>query len=867
MGHVRRHIGLKLLLAWAVMLTIGITPPSRAVAQDSKPEIGFGVALTGPGGLYRYAPNRWGVMHVNFVNRQETPLELLSATYFDDQPTLQFGRKIWLPPRSKMQSWHPVKIPNIGQNDGNIARFHSLVMNAEVPGEVLIRTESGQMQHEGFLALSHEMITGVIDDLSGVDSPRRGESLELIGTCRLKQSLSRKIATLMDALYIPADENLQALDQLVVCDARPVRDAAGIASIRRWLHDGGHLWVMLDQVEPEFLDMLLGDEFECEIVDRVSLNTVRLEAGPAGPKGSDSEAFHEQPVELVRTVVANADLWYTVNGWPAAFWKTCGKGELLVTTLGPRGWYMRRPPKPPSESRAPGRRQRDQATPATPGSQASTPPLNPGVFLERDSSPFIPNDPMSFMCMKFWGKRPVAPLAPAEVEPIVRQYVGYTIPSRWLIVGLLTSFSLLLAITGACLWKIGRLEWLGGIGPVLAVGVSLILIGVGRQQRHAVPPTTASVQFIQVVEGTDDYLAQGQMETFTPEPGAATLGGHAGGWVMPDMQGLDGTTRRMVWTDLDRWQWNHLPSNAGTRSSSFAVSNALSERITATAMFGPEGLTGQLQMGSGHQPEDVMIATNSGRVGVNLNQDRTFTARTADVFSREQFLSADLLSDEQNRRRQLLEQLLTNPARRDYPDQPTVYCWTEAWDLGFETAADSRALGTALVAVPLVLQRPPAGTEVSVAAPLLPFRAIVGPGGEKPTGVWDQLRREFAEKSSPASVWLRYQIPPVLLPVRAKGGRVVVSVLGPIARLEIAGLRRGQVVPLKTWIDPVGTVEFQIADGESLTQDASGGIMLRISGGDPNRPELTQSKIGEVEKLNYWRIESLTFDLKLETIE
>ncbi|MDB5391960.1 MAG: hypothetical protein JWM11_7606, partial [Planctomycetaceae bacterium] len=794
------------------------------------------------------------------VNRQEKPLELLSASYFNDEPTLQYGRKVWLPPRSKLQSWHPVKLPAIRKEDGKTIQFQSLVMDAEGADEVLIRTDSGRMQHDGFLFLSHEMITGVIDDLEGEYTQQTNETLELITNCRLKQSLSRNISTLTDTLFVPAQESLQPLDQLVICDGRSVKDAAGISSIRQWLNGGGHLWVLLDQVDPALLEMLLGDDFDCEVVDRVSLNTVRIQAGEASPRGSGSEAFFEQPVDLVRVIVSDVETAFTVNGWPAAFWKNCGKGRLLVTTLGPRGWQERRPKAPPviQRSRRPGRR------PDVPGSGPDVAPDGVAQALENLST-YIPNDPMSYLCLEFWAPRKPDPVAPADLEPIVQQYVGYVIPSRTLVVGLLVGFSGVLALAGLGLWRLGRMEWLGVIGPVLAIGVSLVLIALGRQQRHSIPPTTASVQFVDVVDGTDAVLAEGQLGIFTPEQGQSTLGGHAGGWVMPDMKGLEGTTRRMLWTDLDRWEWKHLPAMSGSRNASFVTSIAMSQRITAQATFGPEGLTGQLQTADGQQVEDVLIATNTGRIGVDLSENGHFTARDRSVFSREQFLSANLLTDEQNRRRQILQTLLTNPNRKDFPVRPMLYFWTKPLDLGFEFAPETQQSGTALVAVPLELRRPPVGTDVSIASPLLAFKAAVGPDGSPPTGLWDQLQRVWSEKSAPSSTWLRFQVPQVLLPIRPISGRIVVSVSGPIGKLEIAGVRQGRIVPLKTWIDPVGTVELHIADGETLTPDSSGGILLRVSGGDGSQTELPRPPGGEAARQSYWRIESLTADLKVQT--
>lgn len=68
-------------------------------------------------------------------------------------------------------------------------------------------------------------------------------------------------------------------------------------------------------------------------------------------------------------------------------------------------------------------------------------------------------------------------------------------------------------------------------------------------------------------------------------------------------------------------------------------------------------------------------------------------------------------------------------------------------------------------------------------------------------------------------------------------------------------------------MDPVGTIEFPIPNGDLLTVSENGGILLRIDAGDPDRPELTKTETSDGTKTNYWRIESLNLELKARTTE
>ncbi len=840
----------------AVCCGLLLSGPVRA--EEHKGRVGFSIGLVSPFGIDAYVSKKWGGLNVRLVNPTNEPIELFTSTYFEDNPTLQFGRRVWLPPQSRMQTWHPLLMPEVG---AEVATFplRTLVMDARQSREVMIRGDSGYLQADSLLRhTTGTHVTGLIDSLSIVTDENTNAAYELLLASRLGEGLNRQIKSLPDRMIPAGDECLQGLDQLVIADGRVVDDAAGLTAIRRWLFAGGHLWVMLDRVDPRALEFLLGDEFACQVVDRVGLNTVRLEASDVQGKIEHWTREYERPVEFVRVMVEDANVAFTIDGWPAAFWKNCGAGRLLVTTLGPQGWSR---PRESGDAQQPLSGRRSGRPPQSSASAA----VEPAGFAPGRE---IVLPPMQSLAGQFFDLRPAPLLTEAMLEPQMREYVGYAIPSRWLIVSLLMGLSGLLAGLGTWLWRISRLELLGVIGPGLAIMVSLVLVQLGRHQRQVVPASVSSVQFVQTLPGTDDVRVHGVVGLFSAEAGTATVSAKRGGWLMPEMTGQQGITRRMVWTDLEEWQWENLPETAGLRSATFLHSEKTPERIEALATFGLEGVTGRLQTVAGQRPADVILATSAGRLGVELREDGRFLATSQDVFAGDQFLAASLLSDEQNRRRQTLRNLLTDPLRLDYPAAPQLLFWTDPWDLGFQFGEGRKSFGAALVAVPLKFERPPTGTEMALAAPFLPYRGAIGPDDDVPSGLWDHRHRSWLEKSVPAATWLRFQIPAVLLPVQIKSGRLLVQVTGPVGKLEIAGLRqRKEVVPLKTWIDPVGSLTLEITDRELLSLSSDGGLMLRVSGGDPDRPELTNGDMQHGDKTNFWQIESLTLDLHAKTID
>ncbi len=579
----------------------------------------------------------------------------------------------------------------------------------------------------------------------------------------------------------------------------------------------------------------------CGVVDRVGLTTVTLDFGGKEQWTLD----HEQPVDLVRVVASDVDVSFTVDGWPAAFWKSIGEGRLLVTTLGARGW-LRRP---------------TSAEKLRPDNE-----LAKRVDSEGEPNPdlaaFLLQDPMVKTALDFFKPRR-EPLLPAAVlEPLVQEYVGYSIPSRWLVVSLLIGFAGLLAGLGTWLLRIGRLEWMGVIGPGLAIAVSAGLVMAGWLQRAAVSPAVAKLQFTQIESGTDEVRTEGFAGLYSPEPGIATIEVARGGILVPDMTGLRGTTRRMVWSDVDAWRWENLPETAGLRGAPFLETHQTAERVEVRATFGPEGLIGRLEGGEGRKPSDAIIATNDGRIGVEFQSDGSFVARAANVFSKEQFLSASLLSDEQNRRRRVLQRLLADPQRMDYPATPQLLFWTDPWDTGFRFGEDRRSYGAALVAAPLILNRPPAETQVLLPAPFLPFKSAPGPDGTVGSSLYDHNTREWLPKTIPAMTWLKFRIPRVLMPVEAQRARLTVQVGGPIGKLEIAGHREKSPVAIKTWASPVGRLTVDIEEADLLPITADGEVLLRVSGGDSEQvdPDVI------TEKLLPWHIESLALELQVKTV-
>ncbi len=832
------------------------TTVNQSPTAESPPsnDFRFSVVRLSTGGSYVYVPEKWGELHFSVVNAREEPREMICATSFDEQPQLQFGRRVWVPAKSILRISHPVVIPKFDVSRGRVLNLHTVVLDASEKDEVFLKTESGQNLHDGALVISRSnQITGLISSLGEGDGQLPDAVSELIQAGRVSQRLTNQVVSLYDQ-FLPADASgLHSFDQIVIADNRITDDFAALAALRIWLHAGGHLWVMLDRADPIVIERLLGDEFTGQVVDRVGLTSVRVDKVPtlADVEGATGEIVeYEEPVDFVRVVSSNMDVVNRVNGWPALMTMTVGEGKVFITTLGPHGW-MKPTPNNAKESTDPSK-----------------------------TSHYSVTGPMNDFATEFFSIREPELLPITALEPQVREYVGYSIPSWNMIVGTLFCFATLLFAIGTLLLRAGRLEHLGWIGSLMAIGVSVLLLSIGRSYRHGIPGTVASVQLVQAIKGTDETRIQGLVATYQPEGTRSRISVNGGGRMMPDMTGLENATRRMVSTDLGAWYWENLAQPAGLRATEFARAETVADRIEAHATFDANGLVGTY---AGRLPAgtDALIATRSGRLAVTFDGPRKFVAKASEVFERDQYLGADLVSDEQDRRRRTFEKLLANPKRTDYPVKPQLMFWTDQWEHGFDFGDGLKRQGSTLVAVPLNIDRPANGTKFLIPSPLLTYRNRTQPDGQPSSTLWNYGRKEWQERSAPGVAWLRFQVPRELLPLTSNQARIDLKVTGPIGRVEFMGLKNGKTTSLKTIIDPVGALSIDINDPEALSIDEDGGLSLGIYAGDPSRPELTHSSgnpsgnaSGQTAnnssrntKVNYWRIESLTMQLWVTATE
>lgn len=813
---------------------------SRDAAHQNS-EIRFSVESQSKLGAFAVAPGHWCDLHLRLENSGDSPRDLLCTSYFEADSNLQYGRQVWLPAHARLNLSHPALIPPLDPQQAQSLNVSSLVIERTAGNEQLVKAESGQVRHDRSLLLTPpSRVTGIISGGSKVlEVPQ--EVLDIVVACRVNQRLNNRVTILAED-FLPTDEiSLRYLDHLVVADNRLTDDYAALTAVRRWLHGGGRLWIMLDRVDQELLDRILGDDFHGYVADRVGLTSLMIDGIPnwKNPQGDAGELLtFDEPVDMARLVVTGMKVWNTVEGWPAALTMPYGEGRVLITTVGPRAWIKPTPPSPY--------------------------PVNDPLLKAN----YVPGSALEDLAAQILAGREPPLLSNADFDALAREYVAYKIPNWTLMAGAMAGLMATLLIAVGLLWRFQRLEHFGWCGSLLSILATVLLLGIGQTTRQGVAPTEASVQLAQAIDGTDDLRSHGAVAVYRTQPTREDIQTHQGGAIGTDMTGMEGVTRRLITTDLRTFHWEGVTQPVGLQLFSASTSRSYLPRYEVRATLNEHGLSGQFS-GNAGPASDVMLATRFGRIGVEMSAKGAWSGGIEGVFESDQYLAATLLGTEQERRRRILEQLFRNKSWKNGLQRPLLLAWQTDWPQELEFGDGLTRQGQTLVVVPVDIDRPPTGTEMLIPSPLLAYGTRMSPDGGVPAGCWDDGTGEWQERSGSCVTWLSFQIPRTLLPVKALKAQLEVKVSGAVGRIEIHGIQNDAAVLMQEVKNPVGTVQVDLTDVAVLGINDDGELALGITAGELDRAAATDdvAAITAAASADRWKIESLGLNVWAKTTD
>jgi hypothetical protein len=636
--------------------------------------------------------------------------------------------------------------------------------------------------------------------------------------------LSRRVS-IFDSGDLPNDPAcLDALDVLVLSSDRLGSDPGGAALVREWVLGGGHLWIMVDEVQQATISALLGDAFSSTIVDRVGLTQLKIEEVHGGvPYGEDVTLDFEEPVAFARVLPEGVEVTHTVDGWPAAFWQPFGTGRVFYTTLGAPAWI-----RPISPDDPPPQSQEDFAS-----------------FVGRGSL-------QHFAELSLSGREP-QPLDVAAVKPFLAKQIGYRILGREVVAALLAAFCSIVCLAGLWFLRTGHLERLLWAAPAAAAVTSALFLGVAVSARRSVPPTVAMLQRVMLEPGVGTGHARGLASLYSPEAFGAGMGASGGGIFFPDMTAMAGQRRRMVWTEEGTWHWEDLKLPPGVRVAPLTHVVHLDETVECRARFGPAGLQGRFESSFKNLGDAVISLPGLPLAAANIREDGTFTSAGGDVLAPGEFTTDTWLTDIQRRRKPIYQQLFSGQSTETESGRTTLFVWADSIDSGF-TFPHEKRLGSALLSIPVRMERPSPGARVTVPASFLEYRGIVGPDGHKPT-VYSHSLKQWVETKDAVTEWLRFQIPAAVLPIELSRATLALDVRAPSRAVEILGLVDGSPVVVRSFSHPIGTYGITLDRPELLRLDDQGGLVVAIRVGEDESTET-----GDVMTKARWRVDSLQME-------
>jgi hypothetical protein len=810
----------------AAFLVLASSATAVAQVPEAPPQY---LKSLSPTGARSYLTEGWNVLGCTLSNPLAEDMEARILTFYAGAPGRQYGRNVWVPAKATLSSWYSIGPPP-GPPNKNLVELKSLLYDRTGGGEQLLRSPTGQPLHSDLvrfyrrepgttLLLDADIADGSQVPLSPREEARTRDVRDLVRVFRHHLELSERLNAVKQRFLPPAPEALEGVDHFVLGSDRIVDDVAGLGALREWLERGGSLWVLLDEVEQETVATLLGDVLHFQVVDRVSLTRIQVHNGPANQHRAEAAPIEtEEPVEFVRVLAPGQQVLYTVNGWPAAFRTEVGRGRVLFTTLGARGWMRPRTARDPR----PTYREFPQLPVA----------LVPFEFLADELHPRL--------------ERP--PLAADDLRSYVTEQISYSVVRRNTVLLVFGSFFLVMVVATGALGRKGLLEHLGWLGPVLALGAAGVFVGLGQLSRGAVPPTLAVAQIVDAVPGVDEVQTSGVLAVYQPSLGTSSVGAEQGGEFDLDIADLEGRVHRRVQTDVDRWHLENLELPAGVRLAPFRHTVRTQGPVEATVRFGPEGVEGRVTPGPFGPLEDALLSTPGQHlVAVRLDANGFFRARGEDELHGGPVVVGGLLSDRQRARQRLCEKLLAEPQPSYVAERSLLLAWADPVDMHFTLAPQARTTGEALLAIPLRFEPTPPGRRVTVPAAFVSCRRISSDG---------RALRPAIDSRLATRLRLRFQLPASVLPLVVERARLTVKLHAPSREVVISAQADGEPVPLRRLTSPLGIEQVDIDDPRLLRLDERGMLSVTVEVG-----ELHGSKAAQ----DLWRLESTGLEVRGRT--
>ena len=769
-------------------------PPAADVdegtnADDQKKSTRVALSIN-PTGITRNVPGRWSTLTVNGSNPTANDSEELGVVTVDKNANMQFARRLWIPANARRQAWLPFKIPDdVGTNRMQIPLKYMHVNETDV-GEKFQNNVVGMPTSERSLLMSWEPLrTGILLWQRNPDmkSDEKTNILSKVIYAAKDSSVGDRddlgLINMSGGFLPPTLKPFDSMDQVVVADDSILDDTVAVQRLRAWLHSGGRLWIMVDQLPEKSVRALIGDACCYSIVDRVELNdyAISVLAQTAFTKDASFEWSLDQPETFVRVLVDTDDIHSEIDGWPAAFWKQVGHGEVLFTTLGAQGWL---------------------------NDQRASEPLR-----SLSSRLFIPKiEPTGHV---------------KEISDFLDKDIGYSIPTRAVVGSVLVCHMLIVLAVGIWLARRRSLQHLAVLIPVAALLAAGTLVIIGWRNTSQVPSTIATGQIAHALPDSANVRIESVAAIYSQKRRALPI--HTSADTTTQLVGNDRENEltRVVWEDSGDSNWEFVEQPPGVvrhiESDSLVTLNQPWSFLGRFTENGFEGKLRGIPSSDVQDPVVASIASASLSVQPVLGEEGKFVEKS--TLLPDQYIEATLMSDTQQERQTFIRKLATQDGNF-LSKEPSLILWTKPIPSGAEFGDGFERPGWALSTVPIRLERASVGDRFKIPASFVSIRS----GSSGPSMFFNAETGQWLDgMNKPGEAEVRCVVPAAVMPCQLTKANIVLRINAPGRRLELKGFVDGAYVTIFEKESPSGLLEYDLEDTSALDLDSEGCLRLLLS--------------------------------------
>jgi hypothetical protein len=165
----------------------------------------------------------------------------------------------------------------------------------------------------------------------------------------------------------------------------------------------------------------------------------------------------------------------------------------------------------------------------------------------------------------------------------------------------------------------------------------------------------------------------------------------------------------------------------------------------------------------------------------------------------------------------------------------------------------------------LEIEPTPPGTSVIIPSAFARSEPAPAPDGTPAIALFDPQTREPVERTGETDAWVRFELPPQVVPLDLEEVTVSFAVKGAVGTVELLGRSGDRTESLHVWRSPAGALQVKVRRRDVLGLDDRGGIRLGFRVRGSERP--VEKSPGRAALARYWQIDSVRVEASGRTRE